>query len=150
MTDILLALSLPSLPSLSDDGAMLLTVVLGPVTLVVGLCAMLALGSLRAMSRTADRLADQLEAELPTLERRIAATRGRLSQMNSDTERALWALPTIDQRLALAARQLGDLRAELDEWRGPAGEGVSRTLSGIRGTLRALNVARRLGRVIQR
>jgi hypothetical protein len=150
VTDILSALGLSSLPALSDDGAMLLTVLVGLVTLVVGLRGTLALGSLRAMSQRADRLTGQLESQLPSLERRIAVTRGRLSQMNSATERALWALPTIDQRLAVAARRLGDLRDELDEWRGPAGEGVSRTLSGIRGTLRALNMAMRLGRVIQR
>jgi hypothetical protein len=149
VTETHLALALPSLPDLGHDGAMMATGVLSLLTLVIGLRAFLALGLLRGQARAANQLAERLDSELPNLEGRIAATRSQLRQLNASTEHALWALPKVDQRLGVAARQLGNLRIELDAWRGPAGERIGRTFSGIRGTLRVLNMAIRFGRVIQ-
>jgi hypothetical protein len=131
--DALTALALPALPALSRDGAMLLTVILALATLVVAGRAVLLFASLRARARAADRLSARLEAGLPTA-----------------TEHALWSLPSADRRLAVAAAQLAELRAELDAWCGPDGRGVGRTLTGIRGTLRVMNGALRLRRMIQR
>ncbi|HWH37217.1 MAG TPA: hypothetical protein VNT28_05505 [Candidatus Limnocylindrales bacterium] len=150
MIDALTALALPALPALSRDGAMLLTVILALATLVVAGRAVLLFASLRARARAADRLSARLEAGLPTLEQRAAAARQRIGELNAATEQALWSLPSADRRLAVAAAQLAELRAELDAWCRPDGRGVGRTLTGIRGTLRVMNGALRLRRMIQR
>jgi hypothetical protein len=142
--------ALLTLPRLAHDAMLFLSLLGILVALAVGGRATLAWLALARHRQSADRLTARLEAAEPELAGRITHLRGRLRKLNGDLERGLWALPAVDRRVAVAADQLGQRRAELDRWRGSDGAHLRHTATRIRGTLGVVHTALKLRRTIWR
>lgn len=150
MTDALLAQVVPALPNLSRDGALFASALVVLATIALGGRAVLAWLALRRYTAAAFNLALRLDAQAEQRAERIAVTRARLFHVNAEAERALWALPAFDERLAAGEQRLAAVRADMNAWRGHDGEGPRRTVAGLRGTLTLISAAKTFRRVIDR
>ncbi len=150
MTDALLAQVVPALPTLSRDGALITSALVVLATIALAGRAVLAWLALRRHSAAAAKLAGRLDEQGEQHAERIRLARTRLFQANAEAERALWALPALDDRLAAGEQRLAEIRTDIDAWRGHDGEGLRRTIAGIRGTLTLISAAKTFRRVIDR
>ena len=144
------SLGLLALPSLAPEVMLYLAATVALACVAVGGRATLAWLAMRDQWRAIDRLSVRIEQGQPDLAARFADSRSRLTEAHAAVERQMWALPRADRLLALAVARLSALRAEVEEWRGPGGTGLSGTFAGLRRTLGMLNTADRFRRVIQR
>jgi hypothetical protein len=135
-----------SLPRLSNDTALVGALLLGLLAFIVGARAVLAYQALTRRAAAGQRLGDRLETRQPTIAGSFGRLRGRAAELNVDIERALWALPRFDARLAGAQQELADVRLMLDELGREDGRHIRETVARIRGTLTLLGTASEMRR----
>lgn len=140
--------ALISLPRLADDTALLLAALIALLTVVVGGRAALAWQGLTGRATGAQRRRarlEQLEVAMPT---RFDVLRDQLRALNAGTERALWWLPRVDERLDDTRAALAAGRPRLEALARDDGRAMRATFARIRGTLNVLRSARDLRRTI--
>lgn len=139
--------ALISLPSLGPEATLFVVVLLALLAVIVGGRAVLTWQGLSGRSaevrRTHARLLE-LEAEMPGEFDRLRTATHRVDR---GVERALWSLPSLDRRIAVARASLVDERAALERSRGDV-RTMAGTIARIRGTLRVLRRTRELRRTI--
>jgi hypothetical protein len=138
------------LPNLTPDAALAATVLAVLITAVVAGRAVLAWLALGRMTASSDALVERLDSGRTALAERASHVRTGLATTNAAAERALWRLPQIDRRSLSAERRLSQIRAGIDDWRGPDDGGVRQTLGAFRVTLGMIKAANTFRRAINR
>ena len=129
----------------ASTGAFLLSVVLSVLAVVTLLASLLLVRALRrtrqALGTAEVRLADH-ETLLPS---RFSDLRGQLAMAHAASERALWSLSRLDQKVDALAGELSSRRTSLDAQRDrivAARITATRLRSGARMLIRAIELRR--------
>jgi len=112
------------------------------VSLLVALALTAALGYLaahRAQQSVATRVLVMADEHRPErLRSRLRRTRDQLGEIQAGSERALWTMARIDERVAMTTRTLAEQRARLDSERARL-EGTRDGVDRVRSMWRALS-----------
>jgi hypothetical protein len=137
-----------SLPRLDGDAALIAAVIVALLTVVVAGRSVLAWQALSARAAAARQRADLLDRGEERLRARFEAVRAGAAVVNAATERALWQLPHIDDRVAGLRAALADDRQMLEVLRRDDASALAARIGRVLGTLSLLRRVRDLRRTI--
>jgi hypothetical protein len=138
-------ISLPPLPA--ETALVASAVVLLLATIVAARAVLASQGLARRAAEARRRRARVVDIEAG-LHADLDGVRARLQQLNVEAERALWLLPSLDERMTRLSTQLRSTRAAAEALTRDEAEQMRTTFARIRGTLNVLHGMRELRRTI--